>query len=561
MLSPSSGSDGVNAAQELLLQQKPVEALAAIDAAVAAGASGDGVMAMQLQALKATAHFYNSSNMVERAIHFFDRVLALQEDSESHFNRGVCMIKLARLDESFVSFKRAMETSAVPQDRHWKALAALGTVQMQQEDYGAALKSFTASCSASEVSQMNATVAFNIGLCLMNLHRLDEAIEKLRLAATYARGQSMLMKAQSALAKAEEKLALQVFDASHHDGAETIEEWEARHDEEGNVYYFNRKTQESSWTKPDASLPEGWHEYAAEDGRVYYRNETTGDSQWEKPGEETVIAAAAVTSDGDARQDWKEMEDAEGRIYYHNTRTEESSWTKPAILTASPRKKATQWEEVAMDDGRVYYRNNATGESLWENPDAVAVSSSGGGEGGSASGSEWTEHSTDDGTVYYINSRTGESSWTKPDEDEVAVEDVEGGDAETHTAHTAEDGRTYYIDNDTGTSSWEDPRAAAAAAAAAAADGSEDGAAAKKKKKKKQKKPEIHHDDIKTKKNLPDDFDHTAKEVSVFSNASASAFSFLLPPPSPLLILSLSLSLSLSRSNTCRKSTLRRLWV
>ena len=179
---------------------------------------------------------------------------------------------------------------------------------------------------------------------------------------------------------------------------------------------------------------------------------------------------------------------------------------------------------------------------MWENPDAVAVSSSGGGEGGSASGSEWTEHSTDDGTVYYINSRTGESSWTKPDEDEVAVEDVEGGDAETHTAHTAEDGRTYYIDNDTGTSSWEDPRAAAAAAAAAAADGSEDGAAAKKKKKKKQKKPEIHHDDIKTKKNLPDDFDHTAKEVSVFSNASASALSFLLPPPLSSSPLSLSLS-------------------
>jgi hypothetical protein len=85
--------------------------------------------------------------------------------------------------------------------------------------------------------------------------------------------------------------------------------WEECDDGEGNTYYYNAKSGESSWEKPAArklkalvntglwkgladdhesqrttdALPEGWHAYHDVEGNPYYYNEATEETSWERP--------------------------------------------------------------------------------------------------------------------------------------------------------------------------------------------------------------------------------------------------------------------------------------
>ena len=91
------------------------------------------------------------------------------------------------------------------------------------------------------------------------------------------------------------------------------EGWEVLTDAEGDNYYFNSRTGETSWSAPtpaqpsprvplpvggarppppaasappppaDAPLPAGWEALTDEDGDVYYHNEATGAVSWDRP--------------------------------------------------------------------------------------------------------------------------------------------------------------------------------------------------------------------------------------------------------------------------------------
>lgn len=58
-------------------------------------------------------------------------------------------------------------------------------------------------------------------------------------------------------------------------------EWEELTDEQGNTYYYNSVTQETTWTKPGSNGD--WLVYTTDDGREYYYNEKTQETTWEKP--------------------------------------------------------------------------------------------------------------------------------------------------------------------------------------------------------------------------------------------------------------------------------------
>ena len=68
----------------------------------------------------------------------------------------------------------------------------------------------------------------------------------------------------------------------------------------GDVYYYNSRTEETSWDRPHAkaaagesegeepkpSLPEGWEQETDPDsGDVYYYNSETGETSWDRPGD------------------------------------------------------------------------------------------------------------------------------------------------------------------------------------------------------------------------------------------------------------------------------------
>jgi hypothetical protein len=62
-----------------------------------------------------------------------------------------------------------------------------------------------------------------------------------------------------------------------------LDDWEERADPaSGKTYYVNRKTQQTQWTKPGASVD--WIENTdPASGRKYYINSTTNETTWEKP--------------------------------------------------------------------------------------------------------------------------------------------------------------------------------------------------------------------------------------------------------------------------------------
>lgn len=63
--------------------------------------------------------------------------------------------------------------------------------------------------------------------------------------------------------------------------------WEQLKTDDGQVYYYNKETLETSWTLPEgeeATVPT-WQEYTTNDGKTYYYNESTGETTWDKPDE------------------------------------------------------------------------------------------------------------------------------------------------------------------------------------------------------------------------------------------------------------------------------------
>eukprot|EP00939_MAST-03C_sp_MAST-3C-sp1_P003793 g3793.t1 len=88
------------------------------------------------------------------------------------------------------------------------------------------------------------------------------------------------------------------------ESSETTGTWESFRDTKGNVYYVNSVTQETAWNIPEASkaiverpengahnddgdgknkLSGGWYAYVDAQGQEYYYNETTEETSWEIP--------------------------------------------------------------------------------------------------------------------------------------------------------------------------------------------------------------------------------------------------------------------------------------
>lgn len=70
-----------------------------------------------------------------------------------------------------------------------------------------------------------------------------------------------------------------------------------------------------------------WSEHKSPDGRKYYYNRRTKQSTWEKPDDLKTPAERIM-----GKCPWKEFKTDSGRIYYYHSQTKQSVWTKPAEL-------------------------------------------------------------------------------------------------------------------------------------------------------------------------------------------------------------------------------------
>lgn len=150
-----------------------------------------------------------------------------------------------------------------------------------------------------------------------------------------------------------------------------------------------------------------WLEHEDDEGNKYYHNEKTGETTWDRPEEFDKLdssgdaAAEPLSSpkhgldesnnkeeeEGEPRRagDWLEHEDDEGRKYYHNLVTDEVTWERPeefdkldsgddkaALASSAPidgqPSKAGKWEKlIDPETGREYYYNGEV--TQWEEPD------------------------------------------------------------------------------------------------------------------------------------------------------------------------------------------------
>lgn len=70
----------------------------------------------------------------------------------------------------------------------------------------------------------------------------------------------------------------------------------------GQTYYFNRRTNQTSWenpneerkTEPEVPIEDDWSEQTTDDGSVYYYNTKTGVSAWTKPRYRPPIKNATI---------------------------------------------------------------------------------------------------------------------------------------------------------------------------------------------------------------------------------------------------------------------------
>ena len=125
------------------------------------------------------------------------------------------------------------------------------------------------------------------------------------------------------------------------DAALDREGWEAHDDGEGNIYYWNRNTQESTWVRPMLKILQAKSVLRA------FQSTSANDTNTD---DNTQADADAETGDDADKEpplpeNWEIHHDESGYVFYWNRVTEESQWTRPE----APPVKIIPKEEPKVD--------------------------------------------------------------------------------------------------------------------------------------------------------------------------------------------------------------------
>jgi len=171
-----------------------------------------------------------------------------------------------------------------------------------------------------------------------------------------------------------------------------------------------------------------WEAVYDDNGQTYYYNSSTGETSWDRPFDMPNLDVTPSSSSNSLPLNWKEVTDENGSIYYYNEVTFETSWTFPSstepsrsiadtiIITSMESSSSTDlppgWQEVTDENGNTYFYNTNTNETAWERPsESKSISSS---NSGSSLPAGWQALVDENGTTYYFNEATNETSWDPP---------------------------------------------------------------------------------------------------------------------------------------------------
>eukprot|EP00949_MAST-11_sp_MAST-11-sp1_P000955 g955.t1 len=219
------------------------------------------------------------------------------------------------------------------------------------------------------------------------------------------------------------------------------EGWEKTVAPDGKQYFFNRKSQQTSWIKPKIYEDPG-------SGRRYIFLPDTGETNWldseahSDDDEETSDEEDADGSDvrsSDLPAGWDHAVDNTGRSYYYNLSTGETRWNPPASSSSSG---AVQ-THTDPATGRRYQYNQETGETKWIDSE----------EDDDASDNIGIATDPATGKRYSYNKLTGKTTWLDDDDDDGASSNP---NVQTHTdpatgkrfTHNKVTGETRWVEED-----------------------------------------------------------------------------------------------------------------
>jgi hypothetical protein len=146
-------------------------------------------------------------------------------------------------------------------------------------------------------------------------------------------------------------------------------------------------------------LPPNWIAVSDDEGDYFFLNSITGETTWIKPVLSAIPAALPPC--------WIAETDSDGDVFYYNSATGEKTWTRPTSAGLP-----NGWTAVADDEGDYFYLHEASGVTTWTRPVKSPPE-----ELCSADlPSGWRTETDDVGDVFFVH-ESGLSSWTRPSAD------------------------------------------------------------------------------------------------------------------------------------------------
>jgi TH1 protein/WW domain len=269
-------------------------------------------------------------------------------------------------------------------------------------------------------------------------------------------------------------------------------DWTAFSDDEGQIYYYNSVTEETSWDPPaDGRFNPPEEAADVEDPSKAPQALASPEHPPAVKSEsiESSVAPAAEdksseNTDATATTPWSAHYDDDGRLYYYHSVTEESAWDPPEEgfippdakenvkletsdhAVAAPESRLAQVDDVHAVAVQDALQEAAAGEKDDHPSVAMPETSADTEVVDTVTTTSWSTHYDDDGRIYYYNSITEESAWDPPEEGFLPPEEDAALAAKTSEEEAAdtpwiayqdEEGRDYYYNEETGETQWDPP--------------------------------------------------------------------------------------------------------
>lgn len=160
--------------------------------------------------------------------------------------------------------------------------------------------------------------------------------------------------------------------------------WAAYLDDNGNTYYYNSETNESSWEKPDeefipveeeeqaeAAAADAATDHGEEEGeKILSNNNGNNEEKEEEEGGGTpyhISSPLEVAGDADAAdvEESSEVEKEERNLDEKKDRQENTTWNN--------NDESATWMAYKDDNGNEYFYNSVTQATQWEKPEGVTI--------------------------------------------------------------------------------------------------------------------------------------------------------------------------------------------